>query len=102
MKKIEHQYRKLVLVCTNEREEMECCQKKGSEALYQKLKLAIAARDPLVRVSKTRCLGQCLSGAIVVIMPDNVWLGSVTERDIDEIVDMVAGEDALDDLLNEF
>ncbi len=54
--------------------------------LYHKLKLAIAAVDPRVRVSKTGCLGNCEGGATVAIMPDNIYLGEVKESDIDEIV----------------
>lgn len=81
------QFKKIVLVCTNEKEGgKNCCAQKMSLELYHKLKLAIATIDPTIRVSKTGCLGNCESGATVAIMPDNVYLGEVTERDIDEIV----------------
>jgi len=44
-------YKKLVLVCTNERTTgKECCAHKLSFELYQKLKLAIRDADPEVRV----------------------------------------------------
>ena len=90
MREADLQYKKLVLVCTNEREASRgCCAKKGSVGLYKKLKLAIKAADPEVRVCQTSCLGNCLSGASVVIMPDNRWLGEVTEGDIDEIIKLV-------------
>jgi (2Fe-2S) ferredoxin len=83
-------YKKLVLVCTNERTDgRECCMHRGSEDVYLKLKTAIAAVDPSIRVSKTSCLGNCLSGAIVVIMPDNIWLGDVRKDDVEKIVKMV-------------
>lgn len=83
-------YRKLVLVCTNERtDQRECCRHGQSEDFYHKLKLEIASADPTVRVSKTGCLGNCLSGPIVVIMPDNIWLGEVTDDDIPEVVRQV-------------
>ncbi|PJA45884.1 ferredoxin [Candidatus Uhrbacteria bacterium CG_4_9_14_3_um_filter_50_9] len=80
-------YKKLVLVCTNERTDgRECCAQKGSIDLHQKIKEAIKAVDPEIRVSRTGCLGNCASGVSVVIMPDNLWLGEVTEADIAEIV----------------
>ncbi len=83
-------YKKLVLVCVNEREPGKgCCKDKGSFDLYQKLKMELKAVDPQIRVSRTGCLGNCLSGASVVIMPDNVWLGEVTEADVDEIIEMI-------------
>ena len=82
-------YRNLVLVCTNDRVEGVCCKKRGSSELYQKLKARVKAEVSFVRVSQTRCLGHCLSGSTVVIMPDNVWLGEVEDGDIDEIVEML-------------
>ncbi len=82
--------RKLILVCTNCREDgRECCAQKGGAELHTKLKEAVKAAALDVRVSKSGCLDRCSSGATVVIMPDNVWLGQVTEEDIDEIVKLV-------------
>ncbi|NBS41160.1 (2Fe-2S) ferredoxin domain-containing protein [bacterium] len=82
--------RKLVLVCTNERTDgTECCAMKGSVELHKKLKEAVKAVTHDVRVSKTGCLDRCSAGATVVIMPDNVWLGQVTEEDIPEIVKLI-------------
>jgi (2Fe-2S) ferredoxin len=90
MREASLKYKKLVLVCTNERVTgKECCSQKGSIDLYQKIKEAIKAVDLEVRVSRTGCLGNCLSGASVVIMPDDIWLGEVTENDIDEIIRLV-------------
>lgn len=89
MKPAGTQYKKLVLVCTNEREGKECCAEKGADALRQKLKLAVVERDPSIRVSRAGCLGSCSSGITVVIQPDNIWLGQVTENDIPELVEMI-------------
>lgn len=83
-------YRKLILVCTNERTDgRECCAQKGSVELHAKLKEAVKAVVPDVRVVKSSCLNNCAGGASVVVMPDDVWLGQVTEADIPEIVKMV-------------
>ena len=83
-------YKKLVLVCTNLRENgEECCAQKGSVELHKKLKETVKLLDPAIRVSKTGCLGNCKSGASVVIMPDDIWLGAVTEEDIPEILKML-------------
>lgn len=87
MYELDHPSRKLVLVCTNERHDgRECCADKGSVDLYQKLKFAVAAVDPRIRVSKSGCLDRCSTGTTVVIMPDNIWLGRVQEQDIPELV----------------
>ncbi len=83
-------FRKLILVCTNERENGEaCCAARGSVELHAKIKAAVKAADPSVRVSRAGCLGNCATGITVVIMPDDVWLGDVQETDIPEIVRMV-------------
>ncbi len=82
-------FKKLILVCTNERENGdECCAARASVALHAKVKAAIKVVDPSVRVSRTGCLGNCATGTTVVIMPDNIWLGDVQESDIPEIVRM--------------
>ncbi len=84
---VETKYRRLVLVCTNCREDgRECCMAKGSVELHAKLKEAMKAVAPDVRVVKTGCLNACATGATVVVMPENVWLGQATEEDIPEIV----------------
>lgn len=83
------QYSKLILICVNEREGKECCANAHAEELYYALKTQCAAIDPSIRVSKTGCLGNCLSGPIVVIQPDNIWLGEVKESDIPEIIKLV-------------
>lgn len=56
----------------------------------QKLfKKALADRglNRRVRANKAGCLDQCEHGPTVVVYPDGVWYGFVTESDIDEIID---------------
>ena len=89
MREANHKYKKLILVCTNERVGgRECCARKGSFELYEKTKAALKAADPNIRVSKTGCLGNCLSGVSIVLMPDDVWLEDVREEDIQNLVAM--------------
>lgn len=84
---VEPLYQKLVLVCTNARDDgRECCAGKGSVELHARLKEALRAVSPGVRVVKTGCLNGCSAGATVVVMPENRWFGNVTEEDIPEIV----------------
>ena len=90
MKQPDLTFRKLVLVCQNLRSDgRDCCMRRGAEDLYHDLKLAVAAVDPSIRVSQTGCLGSCLSGPIVVIMPDNIWLGDVRKEDIPAVVERI-------------
>ncbi|MBI4438231.1 (2Fe-2S) ferredoxin domain-containing protein [Candidatus Uhrbacteria bacterium] len=83
-------FRKLVLVCTNERQDgRACCASLGAVELHQKLKMAVAAMDPTIRVAKSGCLDHCAAGVTVVIMPDNIWLARVQEQDIPEILTLL-------------
>ncbi len=87
MQDIGKKYRKVVLVCTNVKENgKECCGMKGAEEIRLKLKDEMKKADLTVRVSKSGCLDRCAEGVTVAIMPDDVWLGGVTEADIPEIV----------------
>ncbi len=79
----EKPFQKLILVCTNRREDgRECCAAKGSLEVYHALKAAVKAMDPHIRVSQSGCLDNCATGTTVVIMPDALWLGAVTQEDI--------------------
>lgn len=87
MRDIGKKYRKVVFVCTNQKEDgKECCAMKGAAELHRKLKDEMRKVDLTVRVSKSGCLDRCSDGVTVAIMPDDVWLGDVTENDIPEIV----------------
>lgn len=93
MRVINKKYRKLVLVCTNVKDNgRECCGAKGSADLHLKIKEAMSAADPLIRVSRTGCLGNCETGVTVVIMPDNLWFGGANMNDVDEIVRLAVGK----------
>jgi (2Fe-2S) ferredoxin len=90
MRKADIQFRKLVLVCTHEKMEGKaCCAKKLSPEFFMTLKLAIAEKDPSIRVSRSGCLGNCQSGAVITIMPDNLYLGEVKESDLDQLVKLI-------------
>lgn len=80
-------YRRLVLVCTNERIDRECCAMSGSLEIHKALKEAIRAKDVTIRVSKSGCLDQCSRGPAVCIQPDNRWFMQVTMADVPVIVE---------------
>lgn len=96
MRQVDRKFEQLVLVCVNERiDGRECCAHKKSSELYEKLKAAVKEWQKgqigqiSIRVSRTYCLDHCETGATVAIMPQNVYLGEVTEADIPEIIDII-------------
>lgn len=90
--------KKHVFVCTSSRmtgQQKGFCHTKGAVDLVNVFMEELAENDldGEVFVSNTGCFGLCEEGPIVVVYPDNVWYGQVTEDDVAEIVEahLVAG-----------
>jgi (2Fe-2S) ferredoxin len=85
-------FTKHIFVCLNERDPGNPrgdCTSKGSPDLLKKLKAALKARglDETIRANKAGCLDNCEQGCSVVVYPEGVWYGHVTEADVEEIVE---------------
>ena len=81
-----------IFVCCNRREagnSRGCCDPEGSGKLRAAFKNEIQRRGlkPLVRANQAGCLDQCELGPTVVIYPQAIWYGNVTEQDVPEIVE---------------
>jgi len=84
-------YERHVLVCTNQRSASDprgCCHARGGEAVLAALKKAIKERGLAgkLRANSSGCLDGCSQGVSVVVYPEAVWYGGVTEGDVAEIV----------------
>lgn len=86
------QYERHVFVCTHG----EYCPSEGSVEIHRFLKTEIAARglQDSIRINKAGCLSQCGNGPLVIVYPENVWYGSVTEARARRILDehLVGGQ----------
>jgi (2Fe-2S) ferredoxin len=86
------QWKHHIFVCTSSRingtQKGFCCNK-GSVNLTQRFLEEIEDRelDDEVMVTNTGCFGLCEKGPIVVVYPEGVWYGNVTEKDVETIVD---------------
>ena len=81
-----------IFVCCNQREAGHprgSCDPDADDGLQKAFKRALAARglNRTVRANRAGCLDQCEHGPTVVVYPDTVWYGFVTDADIDEIID---------------
>jgi (2Fe-2S) ferredoxin len=81
-----------VFICCNQREAGHprgSCNPAADDYLQKAFKKALAERglNRVVRANKTGCLDQCEHGPTVVVYPDAVWYGGVTEADIPEIIE---------------
>jgi (2Fe-2S) ferredoxin len=85
-------FEKHIFVCGNQRpagHPRGCCGPLA-EAKLQKLfqqKLAEHGLKGKIRANQSGCLDQCEHGPNVVVYPDAVWYGHVTEADIEEIIE---------------
>ena len=92
-------FQRHVFVCINERapdHPKGCCKLRGGVDVRDRLKAELSARglSKLVRANNAGCLDQCERGVTMVVYPEQVWYGQLTEADIPEIVDkhLIGGE----------
>lgn len=81
-------YAKHVLVCTNFREERECCAKVDGETIFFELKKFVKDNGLAGRiwVTKTGCLGFCNGeGTTVVVYPERRWFLRVKKEELASI-----------------
>jgi (2Fe-2S) ferredoxin len=88
----EPHYEKHVFICVNRRDPGNpkgSCAEKGSEAVRDEFKRMLHERGlkGRMRANAAGCLDQCSRGVTVVVYPEQVWYGHVTEHDIPEIVE---------------
>lgn len=88
--------KRYLFVCVNRRPDdapKGSCAGRGSEALHAALKSAVAARG-LAKVEARPCTSSCIDvcsqGPVILVTPDQVFLGRVTEADVPAIVDGLA------------
>ncbi|MFT5286482.1 MAG: (2Fe-2S) ferredoxin [Planctomycetota bacterium] len=88
-----------LFVCINERDSSDargCCASRGGVAVAKafKKKLYALGYKRIVRVNQAGCLDQCARGVVIVVYPEAVWYGGVTEDDVDEIIEqhVIGGE----------
>lgn len=81
-----------VFVCTSCRingQQKGFCHSKGAVDLVQRFMEEIDDRDlsSEVMITNTGCFGICEKGPVVVVYPEGVWYGNVTEDDVETIVE---------------
>jgi len=85
-------FEKHIFVCGNQRppgNPRGCCDPTGQAKLQKLFKQKLAERGlkSKVRANQSGCLDQCEHGPNIVVYPEAVWYGHVTEADVDEIIE---------------
>lgn len=83
---------KFVMVCVNQRPEGHprgSCANSGGRDIINRFAENMDEKALFGRISlvQTGCLGPCMDGPMVAVMPDNVWYCNVTSDGVDKIVD---------------
>jgi (2Fe-2S) ferredoxin len=86
-------FEKHIFVCENKRPEGHpkgCCSDKNSPAVRElfKKRLKELGLNSSVRANSAGCLDACEYGVTVLVYPEQVWYGSVTTDDVEEIIQM--------------
>jgi len=81
-----------IFICTSCRingQQKGYCHTKGAVDITTKFMEEVEDRDlgGEVMITNTGCFGICNDGPIVVVYPQGVWYGSVTEEDVEEIIE---------------
>jgi len=87
-----------IFVCTNSREEHDCCADAGGEETLTAVKDWLRERDAFwssVSVAETGCLGLCSEGgAAIAIQPRNEWFSDVQPEDVPALLESAFGPEA--------
>jgi (2Fe-2S) ferredoxin len=77
------------------------CSKKESHNLIAMFNEEIMDRDldAEVMVTATGCIGLCEKGPVVMIYPEGIWYGEVSEDDIEDILDALQEGESVEALV---
>jgi (2Fe-2S) ferredoxin len=89
-------YKRIVFVCTNQREpgERVCCADGQGARIRDELKELVKEHGlrGRVRVCKSGCMDRCEQGPNVMLFPGDAWLSGVTEADVPAILRRIVDE----------
>lgn len=80
-----------LFICTNQRppgHPKGSCGERGCQRILLALQEEIDRQElfETVKLNTTNCLGPCQQGPSIVVYPEGVWYGRVTEKDVQELV----------------
>jgi (2Fe-2S) ferredoxin len=98
-------FKKHIFICENLRPDDSpkgCCASRGSAEIKKQMKQKLVQKglNKMYRTNSAGCLDACDHGVSMVIYPQAIWYGHVTESDIDEIIEKsILNDNVVDRLL---
>jgi Ferredoxin len=92
----------MIMVCNSYRvagDAQGFCNKQGATSFVQMISEGCGDRGIDALVTTTACLSVCSQGPIVVVQPNNYWYGGVTEDRLEEILDALENDEAVEEYL---
>ena len=91
---------KFAFVCINQRDPAHArpsCHANGGADVFNELREEQGRRVATsVKIVAAGCMEACMVGPVMVVYPDNVWYGGVTEADVPAIMDHLEGGHPVD------
>ena len=84
-------FEKHIFICSNKRDSSDSrgsCTDRGSAPIIDHFKKRIKelGLNKSIRVNTAGCLDACKFGPAIVVYPEQVWYGRVTDEDVEEII----------------
>lgn len=92
----------MILVCNSYRvagDAQGLCNKQGGSSFVQLISEGCADRGIDAVVTTTACLNVCSQGPVMVVQPNNLWYGGIDEDKIEEILDALENNEAVEDYI---
>jgi (2Fe-2S) ferredoxin len=84
-------YQHHIFICTNERDQADCCARRGSLDVLRALKQALRDRgldrEGGIMANKSGCFGLCSQGPNVVVYPKGSWHQIADSEKAIELID---------------
>ncbi|WP_169907907.1 (2Fe-2S) ferredoxin domain-containing protein [Priestia abyssalis] len=89
MKQLNHPFTKQLFLCNGK-----SCSRNGAEdvtkAIRDEIRQVNAEHD--IHTTKTLCNGKCQEGPIVIVYPEGIWYGGMTEEGGRKLIERIIGK----------
>ncbi len=91
MKVVKRNIKTHLFICTNVKENKECCGIKDASSLIKEIKIELHNRDlwDEYKVTGSHCLGPCSEGISATLYPDNLLIKELSLSSKEELINLL-------------